>query len=238
MKKLLAYVLVLSMGTASLILGAAPATAAEISGNVTLATDYRFRGISQGDRSPAIQGGFDLETDSGFYLGTWASNVTFSGGAMELDVYGGFAGDISDDMGFDVGAIYYAYPEADSDPDLDYWEIYGSLSFWDATVGLNYSPDYFAETDTYFYLYGDYSLPLGENFSVDFHVGWNMFDSKEDGAAFGIGDEDEYFDYSVGISTAAMGVDLSLAYIGTDVSSSDCPNICDDTVVFSVSKSL
>ena len=54
----------------------------------------------------------------------------------------------------------------------------------------------------------------------------------------GIGDEDQYFDYSVGLSTAAMGVDLSLAYIGTDVSSSDCPNLCDDTVVFSVSKSL
>jgi len=73
MKKLMTAALIISaasLGTVSL-----PAMAVEASGNVTLATDYRFRGISQGDRSPAIQGGFDLGWDSGFYAGTWASNT-------------------------------------------------------------------------------------------------------------------------------------------------------------------
>ena len=62
----------------ALLFSAVTATAAEFSGNVTYATAYRFRGISQGDRSQASQGGFDIELDSGLYVGTWASNVTFS----------------------------------------------------------------------------------------------------------------------------------------------------------------
>ncbi len=64
-----------------------------ISGNVALATDYAFRGVSQTDESPALQGGFDATFgDSGFYAGTWASNINFgTGGAnLELDVYGGY----------------------------------------------------------------------------------------------------------------------------------------------------
>ena len=72
---------------------AAPAIAQEVtvSGNVALATDYTFRGVSQTD-GPAVQGGFDATFgDSGFYLGTWASNINFGGGSdLELDVYGGY----------------------------------------------------------------------------------------------------------------------------------------------------
>ncbi|MDP6377998.1 MAG: TorF family putative porin [Pseudomonadales bacterium] len=237
MKKLLACFLVLSAGYVS---------AAEFSGNVTLATDYRFRGISQGDRSPAIQGGFDLETESGLYVGTWASNVGFAGsGALELDVYGGFAGDFSESVGYDVGVLYYAYPESDSDPDFNYVEIYGSLSFGDATLGVNYSPDYYAETDSFWYLYAGYSMGLGENFSLDLHVGLNKFDDDAEGLAFGLGEgldgEDQYVDYSVGISTSAAGLDFSLAWVGTDLDEEECfgdTKLCDDSVVFSVSKSL
>jgi uncharacterized protein (TIGR02001 family) len=71
---------------AALALGASVSAMAqvEIAGNVTLASDYRFRGISQleGEFSPAIQGGFDLNVDNGLYAGVWASNVNFTGGAI------------------------------------------------------------------------------------------------------------------------------------------------------------
>ena len=78
-----------------------------------MASDYRFRGISQleGDISPAIQGGFDVAFDNGIYLGTWASNVNFTGGAIELDVYGGWAGSLTDSLDVDLGYLYYAYPK-------------------------------------------------------------------------------------------------------------------------------
>lgn len=231
----------------ALLLGsivAAPVASAdmEVSGNVALSTDYRFRGISQVDRSPAISGGFDVAWDSGFYVGTWASNVNFSNAAIEMDYYGGYGGSFNDDVSYDVGVIWYNYPDDGADPDLDYFEVYGSVSFGDATVGLAYSPDYFAETDTFYYLYGDYSFALAENLSLDLHLGYNYFD---DGEAFGIGEppsfEDDYFDFSVGVSTSAAGLDLSAAVVGTNLDDDECfggSKLCETNVVLTVSKSL
>lgn len=214
------------------------AQAAEVSGNVTLTTDYRFRGISQnaGDVSPAIQGGFDLALDSGIYVGTWASNVNFNeGGAIELDAYGGWAGSIADGVDLDVGFIYFGYPK-DQGADYDYWEIYASISAFGGTLGVNYADDYFAETGEWWYVYGEYSIPLGETFSLDLYAGYNMFDEEEF-----LFEEDAYVDYSIGVSASFFELDWSVAYVGTDLSDTDCfgaDDICDDTVVLSVSKSL
>ena len=60
-------------------MGATQAQAIEASANVTLTSDYRFRGISQTGEDAAIQGGFDLGFEPGFYIGTWASSVDFGG---------------------------------------------------------------------------------------------------------------------------------------------------------------
>jgi len=212
--------------------------AAEVSANVTLASDYRFRGISQldGEISPAIQGGFDLALDSGLYAGTWASNVNFNdGGALELDLYAGWAGSLSDGVDLDVGFIWFDYP-SDKGADLDYWEVYASISALGGTLGVNYADDYFAETGEFWYVYGDYSIPLGETVSLDLHLGYNMFDEE----AF-LFEEDAYLDYSVGFSASYFDLDWSLAYVGVDIGDKECfgtKDICDDTVVVSVSKSL
>jgi len=231
---------------ALLLAGTGNAFAAEFSGNVAYLTDYRFRGISQGDRSAAIQGGFDIELDGGFYIGTWASNVgSWSGGTIELDWYGGWTRDLSENSGIDVGVFYYGYPEDDADPGLDFVEIYGSYSFQDLTLGVAYSPDYFAETDSFWYLYGDYSFGIAENLSLDLHLGMNLFEDTMAGSAFGIGEPNDpkskYIDYAIGLSTSAMGVDWALQFIGTDLSDAECFDGfkgCEATVVVSVSKSL
>jgi uncharacterized protein (TIGR02001 family) len=87
-------------------------------GNVTVASDYRFRGISQtfaegGEMGPALQGGFDYLHESGWYLGNWNSNVSGNqypnGASIEMDFYGGWKQSF-DDFGVDVGTIYYHYP--------------------------------------------------------------------------------------------------------------------------------
>jgi uncharacterized protein (TIGR02001 family) len=217
----------------------------EFSGNVTLATDYRFRGISQLDNSPAIQGGFDLETDMGIYVGAWASNIGFGGGGsqIEIDGYIGYAAEIDDVLSYDVGFMYYGYPQDNSDPNLDYYEIYASLSFFDATVGINVSPDYFAETDTFVYLYGDYGHSFfSDRLNVSAHVGWNQFEDDSFNAFFGsTSDDDGYLDWSLTLSTEAYGVEWALAYVDTNVSESDCfggTDLCEETAVLSMSKSL
>ncbi len=249
MKRLLVSLLAFAAGAASLTLAVGTASAAEFSGNVTYATDYRFRGISQGDRSQAIQGGFDLELENGLYVGTWASNVAaWSGGTIETDYYAGFGGEFSEGVAYDIGFLYYGYPEdddSDDDPSgLDYYELYGSISLQDVTLGAAFSPDYFNSTGDFWYLYGAYSYGLMENVSLDLHFGWNIFDGKSGGGKFGIGGDDpdsSYIDYSVGLGTSGMGLDWGIALVGTNLSESECfggSATCDTTVVVSVSKSL
>jgi uncharacterized protein (TIGR02001 family) len=219
---------------------------AEIAGNVALTTDYRFRGISQTNRNPAIQGGFDWSHDSGFYLGTWGSNVDFAG-SLELDYYGGYAGNINDSIAYDVGAAYYDYPGGNlgGGVDPEYWEAYVGLSGDLGPVSLsgkvNYSPDYFGETGTGFYydLGASYELPA--EFSLSGHFGYQTIAdgaAKDDG--FFSSNEDSYKDWSIGVSKSMWELDFDLSYIDTNLGKSDCfgSKICDSTVVFSISKSL
>lgn len=245
----------------NLILGAlitllpVSAMAAEVSGNVTLTSDYRFRGISQSDTDPAIQGGFDVAFDNGLYAGVWASNVDFGTDAdLEMDFYAGFSGSISEDVGFDIGYIYYDYPGTDGvdftlngNEKEDYEEIYASLSFGDATVGVAYSDDYWLSSGEFYYVYGDYSFALPEGFGLDLHYGYNSFDVasgdsnlKDAEKAFLSDNADSYSDYSITLSKTVAGLDLALAWVDTDLDKDELfgSNWADSTVVFSVSKSL
>lgn len=223
------------------------ASAYEFSGNIALSSDYRFRGISQIDRSPAVSGGFDVSFDSGWYAGTWASNVgTWSNGAIEIDYYGGYSFDLADGVGADVGVLYYNYPKDGNSPDLDYVEVYGSIGFGGATLGFNYSPDYFAETDTFWYFYGGYEFGISDTFSISAQLAYNGF-ADEDAFASFMGDdpdvlgEDGYLDYNVSLNAALALVDISLAVVATDLDEDQCfagSDLCEESLVLTISKSL
>lgn len=112
-----------SVSYAQATAAAAPASPHTVTGNVGLFTDYRFRGISQTFKQPALQGGFDYAHSSGLYLGTWASNVyggtnasamgvNYFNGNMEWDFYGGYKFEAAKDLNLDAGLLYYAYPGA------------------------------------------------------------------------------------------------------------------------------
>ena len=107
----------------------------EFSANVSLVSEYYFRGVSQTDDAPAVQGGFDWSAsidDSagiGVYLGVWGSNVDFNetggvdGATIEIDYYGGLTGTIGDTgLGWDIGFIYYTSPGAAGSLNYDFWE--------------------------------------------------------------------------------------------------------------------
>ncbi|GHD36430.1 TorF family putative porin [Parahalioglobus pacificus] len=217
----------------------------EISGNVALTSDYRFRGISQSNDDIAVQGGFDVAFDNGIYIGTWGSSVDFDldssqglNGSLELDYYVGWASDIGDSgLALDVGYLYYDYPGDSSVLEGDYQEIYASASFADGTVGIHYSDDYYAESGSFFYYYADYSFGLSDTLSLDLHVGLNDFDDAD---VF-LSDGDSYIDYSVGLTASYFAVDWSLAWVGTDLDGDEyfgLDDLVDDTIVFSISKSL
>lgn len=234
-----------TVATALLAGASASAMAApEISANVALTSDYRFRGISQSNDDIAVQGGFDLAFENGIYIGTWGSSVDFlSGegqgvdGSLELDYYAGWAMETESGVGIDVGYLYYDYP-GDDGLEGDFQEVYGSVSFASFTFGAAYSDDYYAETEKFFYYYGDYSLGLGDNFSLDLHLGYNDLD--EEGGYLSDG-ADSYIDYSVGLTATYLAVDWTLAWVGTDLDGEEyfgLDDLVDDTLVFSVSKSM
>ena len=241
MKKLINHI------AGGVVLAGVAATAqAEISGNVALTTDYVFRGISQTGEDPAVQGGFDYAHDSGFYLGTWASSLEFGEdssvvdpASMELDVYAGYSGNFTDALSYDVSVVHYMYPGASSSLNYDFTEVGAALGYdfgvAAITVGVAYSPDYFASSDTATYYYADLAVPLPSDFSVNFHVGQQNID---DNAAFGTPD---YADYKVGVSKDIAGFGLALDWVDTDLSQSECfggSDLCDSRVVFTVSKEL
>ena len=214
----------------------------EISGNVALTSDYKFRGISQSNEDIAVQGGFDVAFDAGFYVGVWASSVDFDtnnfgfDGSLELDGYVGWASDITDNVGVDVGYMYYSYP-GDEGPDGDYQELYLKVNLFGGTLGAVYSDDYYGGTGDFYYLSGDYSFGLGENFSLDLHVGYN--DIEKNGGFLDT-NTDSYVDYSVGVTTSWLAVDWTLAYVGTDLNKKDVfgTKWGDDAAIFTISKSM
>ena len=124
---------------------AAPAPDLTVAYNIGLYSQYIFRGLTQTDRGPAVQGGVDLTHSSGFYLGAWASNISWlrdsylggdptynSGGHMELDIYGGYRYSFANGLGIDVGALQYLYPGSrnrSAFASANTTELYGALSY-------------------------------------------------------------------------------------------------------------
>ncbi len=218
----------------------------EFSANVALSTDYLFRGISQSDSGPAISGGFDYTyTPIGLYIGTWASSIDFADSSpVEVDYYAGFAGEFGNGISWDIGGIYYDYPQGDDTAlgaDLEYIEAYGSLGYtfdaaWEPSVGVfvAYSPDFFGETDDAVVIEGSLGLSLpiaGLGFSAT--IGHQDVD-----------DIGEYEYYSVGLSKDISIFTFDVTYSDTGDTDDDfCPTgstiegLCDGTVVFTVSSS-
>ena len=149
---------------------------AAVSANVSFASDYVWRGMTQSD-GPAIQGGFDFEAESGFYAGIWGSNVNFNNGAgSELDYYFGYATEVGS-VGVDVGYISYEY--IDSTPDATFDETYLGLSFGDFGVSFafgdyDYTEVSYALGDVSF-SYGDYD-GYGSNFLISYGFSCGSYD--------------------------------------------------------------
>jgi uncharacterized protein (TIGR02001 family) len=152
------------------VLGTLSASAAaQLSYNIGVVSDYRYRGITQTNFNPALQGGIDYAHSSGFYVGAWGSTISwikdtgnslrnggntmtgFSAGSnIEIDLYGGFKGNITKDLGFDVGVLQYWYPGNKLDAirsagglqllqKAETTEVYGGLSYGPISAKYSYS---------------------------------------------------------------------------------------------------
>jgi len=199
-----------------------------LSGNVSMASDYLFRGISQTGGDAAIQGGLDYSHSSGFYLGTWGSNVGwledfqgYASGNIELDLYGGYRSEIgSTGITYDLGVIGYFYPGKEIGvTTADTTEIYAALGWKWFTVKYNYSLSDetfgFANSDGSGYLDISASVPVGET-GLTLGAHWGTFSFENNGAA----DYDDWkisAAYDMGkLSNVMSGVTVGVMYTDTN----------------------
>ena len=202
---------------------ASPASASDVgggftlNGSATLTSDYRFRGISRSDEDPAIQGSLTLSHESGFYAGAWASSLDDGPrfGDAEVDLYGGWAGEIASGTDLDVGLTYYAFPDGDGRlGGSDYLEPYARLSHTlgpvKATLGLAYAWSQAGTNhDDALYLFTGLTAGIpATRFTVKGHVGYSNG---------GMAPTGDYFDWSLGVDAVAGPVTLGVAYVDTDL---------------------
>lgn len=207
-----------ALATLTMGAGAVQTAAAEdvhsFSANIGAVSNYLFRGVTQTDDKAAIQGGLDYAHVSGFYAGTWVSNVDFgdteiatydlndeiidietiSSPGYEADFYLGFSKDINDDLSFDVNAIYYAYPDG---KDLDLAELGASATWRWATLGLAYTVwgqandakgvenDEALFIEGDWYYYGSLDFNLPQDFGLSLFGGYYDFDYNDGGNDYG-----------------------------------------------------
>lgn len=159
-----------------------------LSANVAVTSNYLWRGLEQTNGSAAISGGIDYAASSGFYVGTWISNADWADGmTYELDLYGGFGGDISESVSYDIGFIYYAYPDETSG-DANFSEVYANLSFGDLTLGVAaLAQGEGADAGDTIYATADYAISLSNEAEVALHIGSYSGDwLAEDSVDYGI----------------------------------------------------
>ena len=215
---------------ASVLTTAVAAQAAEVSGNVTLTSDYVWRGVSQTQNNGAIQGGFDVSDESGFYAGAWGSNVDFDNNAsLELDLYAGYGTDLTEEVSLDVGIVKYTYPDASGG---NFTEAYVNLGFAGFTLGYAADGGIFAgESSEYISL--SYDVEVSD---VALSFSYGNYDYRDDT----YGTADDYDNWSVSASKAYKGVDVALTYTDTDLTDLQCgsKDFCEGILAVSISKSL
>lgn len=223
---------------------AAPVMAADPSVTLTagVVSDYTFRGISQTDENPAVQGGAELSLPTSdwlaIYAGVWGSNVDFGDDTRaEVDLYGGLRGTF-DKLGVDVGFIRYFYTSGNDNSDLDYTEAKLAVSydfgFVLPSAAIYYSPDFTANSDTGVYYTAGVAVPIPfTEFSptIKANIGKQYIDDND---AFGTPD---YMDWNIGLFASYWGFTAGVQYVDTDLEKSECfggTDLCEARAVVSL----
>ena len=210
--------------------------ASPITANVTVTNNYIYRGISQSNYKPAIQGGFDYAHESGFYIGNWNSSISWvsdsaiaKSAPIEMDFYGGFKKDlIAEGFASDFGILQYYYPT-------------NGISTASGYVNPNTTELYVAQNATFGPVTGflKFSYSLSNTFGTNNSTGSNYLDltanydtgfygialnahagyQKIAGQYYSAGQASlSYADWKLGLTKDfGGGLSASAAYVGTNV---------------------
>ncbi len=217
---------------------AAPTYADSLSANASVTNNYIWRGLTQTTNEPAVQGGIDYAHDSGFYAGTWVSNVQYASDdvySYEHDIYAGYAFEVGE-VSVDVGYLYYNY---DEEAEFDFGEVYVQLGWKGFGVGAwvltNTEADEIGNQDfdagEAYYISVDYAFEIGNGIEIGLHGGYHDGDFQE---AFN-GTDGDYYDYNISLSKGGFGFMITDTDAGGPASEGGLDN---DEVKFVVSYSV
>ena len=230
----------ISLAALALAGAAAPAFAQDtdvpppvkVTGGVTLISDYRFRGLTQSDEDPAVQGTVNINHESGFYVGAFASSIDGSGdtpaltgyGDVEIDFYGGYTKTLDNGLGFDIGLLYYFYADAEDGLDTDFFEPYAAVTYaigpvstklgaayaWGGQDGLDFTDS----NDDNIYGYFDAAVAVPTTpVTLKGHVGY----SNGSLGLVNLDDSEEYWDWSVTAEAVGGPLKVGVSYVDTNV---------------------
>lgn len=199
-----------------------PGTGLSLTGNATIVSDYRFRGISQSGRKPALQLGLSVAHESGLYAGLWGSTIDlydddpatgFDGGKdLEIDALAGWNGKLAPGLTADLSVTYYAYPGVTGP--TNYAEALASLEFSlgpvAAKLGGGYFPDQQAVPDDGSYVFAELSGELPASVTLTGHAGRQFYGS-------GFGPAADYWEWSLDAGRDFGPLSASLSYVDTDL---------------------
>lgn len=229
------------------LVAAAPAIAADhpigVAVNAGVVSDYRFRGISQSDKDPAVQAGAEATLGVNdwltIYAGLWGSSVDFNNGTdAEIDAYGGFRGTF-DKLGLDLGFIRYIYTGTGSTDSENFTELKAGVSYDFGYVlpsaAIYYSQDYFGNSGDAVYYTAGVAIPIPvTDFSptIKANIGQQHIDIP---ARFGI-TKDKYIDYNIGLFATYWGFTAGIQYVDTNLSKTECGGLstCEGGAVLSL----
>lgn len=184
--------------------------------NAALASDYRYRGMSQTRLQAALQGGADYTNNpSGLYAGAWLSSIKWikdagGKGHVEVDLYAGKRGEIVKDVSYDVGVLTYVYPSNELLTSADTTEVYGQISYGPAYVKYSHSVTNlfgFADSKNSGYLDLGANVEIQSGLTFNVHLGHQLVKNNSSYS---------YNDWKIGITKDFGVVTASVAVIGTD----------------------
>lgn len=227
-------------------LAAAPQVQAQQQGgdqltyNAAVTSDYRYRGISQSRLDPALQGGADYVRGDGLYVGTWLSSIKWThdlggDGHVEWDIYGGKRGQLTPDLSYDVGGLYYYYPGNGLGPNANTFELYGQLGYGPAYLKYsNSTTNLFGTPDSKHSGYLDIgaNVDLAKGLVLNLHAGRQMVRHH---------DALSYNDYKLGLSKDLGVCTVALSFVKAATNAYLSParkNLGRPAVVLSVSKTF
>ena len=213
---------------------AADAPVHTFTSNVSLVSDYYFRGLSQTWHAPALQGGVDYAHANGWYAGLWASNISgnqYAGGSLEVDYYGGYNGKFNDDWGWTAGVYGYYYPGANANKIAGSTvnQSYNTLE-WNAGVsykwvsfkvsttfgdafGASKANGYTSDTSGSTYMDLTANIPLADDLTLGLHVGQTDVKANLSAPLASGATNPDYTDYKIGLTkTFNGGWNIGLAY--------------------------